>query len=216
TGHLAREYRSPATTANNQRAPGENQRVLTCFECGVQGHYKQDCPKLKNKNQGNQAGNGNATTRAYVMGTVGTNPNFNIVMGMFLLSNHSALILFNTSADRSFMSTTFSSLIDIILTALDHDYDEKLADEKTTRVNIIIRGRILNFLNHPFNIDLMLVELGSFDVIIGMDWLKTSRKRSDLLGIPPTQQVEFQIDLIPGATPVARAHYRLALSEMKE
>ncbi|GKD29176.1 hypothetical protein Tco_1239954 [Tanacetum coccineum] len=38
----------------------------------------------------------------------------------------------------------------------------------------------------------------------------------DLSGIPPAQQVEFQIDLVPGATPVARAPYRLAPSEMKE
>ncbi|GJS68168.1 putative reverse transcriptase domain-containing protein [Tanacetum coccineum] len=38
----------------------------------------------------------------------------------------------------------------------------------------------------------------------------------DLPGIPPTRQVEFQIDLIPGAAPVARAPYRLAPSEMKE
>ncbi|GJW58787.1 putative reverse transcriptase domain-containing protein [Tanacetum coccineum] len=38
----------------------------------------------------------------------------------------------------------------------------------------------------------------------------------DLSGLPPTRQVEFQIDLIPGAAPVARAPYRLAPSEMKE
>nr|GFB19097.1 putative reverse transcriptase domain-containing protein [Tanacetum cinerariifolium] len=38
----------------------------------------------------------------------------------------------------------------------------------------------------------------------------------DLPGIPPTQPVEFQIDLVPGAVPVARAPYRLAPSEMKE
>ncbi|GKE64354.1 putative reverse transcriptase domain-containing protein [Tanacetum coccineum] len=38
----------------------------------------------------------------------------------------------------------------------------------------------------------------------------------DLSGLPPTQQVEFQIDLVPGATPVARAPYRLAPSKMKE
>ncbi|GKB48293.1 putative reverse transcriptase domain-containing protein [Tanacetum coccineum] len=68
TGHLARDYRSPAVAANNQRAPMVNQRVVTCFECGVQGHYKKDYPKLKNNNHGNQAGNGRATTRAYAMG----------------------------------------------------------------------------------------------------------------------------------------------------
>nr|GEU75730.1 copia protein [Tanacetum cinerariifolium] len=40
----------PAT----QRAPIVNQRVLTCFECGRQGHYMNECPKLKNQNRGNK------------------------------------------------------------------------------------------------------------------------------------------------------------------
>ncbi|GKA07392.1 putative reverse transcriptase domain-containing protein [Tanacetum coccineum] len=64
-------------------------------------------------------------------------------------------------------------------------------------------------------------ELGSFDIIIGMDWLSKYHALidlfpKDLLGLPPTRQVEFQIDLMPGAAPVARAPYRLAPSEMKE
>ncbi|GKB14893.1 putative reverse transcriptase domain-containing protein [Tanacetum coccineum] len=115
---------------------------------------------------------------------------------------------------------------------------------------------------HPFNIDLMPVELGSFNVIIGMDWLannhavivrdekivrvpfrdeilivqgdrsdkgkkstlsiiscaKTQRSLSpeDFPGLPLARQVEFQIDLVPGDAPVARAPYRLAPSEMQE
>ncbi|GJZ49423.1 putative reverse transcriptase domain-containing protein [Tanacetum coccineum] len=71
---------------------------------------------------------------------------------------------------------------------------------------------------HPFNIDLMPVELGSFDVIIGMDWLAIHHVvfPEDLTGLPPMRQVEFQIDLVPGAAPVARAPYRLALSELHE
>nr|GFB28011.1 hypothetical protein [Tanacetum cinerariifolium] len=64
---------------NNQRAQGANTRGITCFECGVQGYYKSDCPKLKNGNQGNRAGNGNVVARAYDVGTVGTNPNSNVV-----------------------------------------------------------------------------------------------------------------------------------------
>ncbi|GJU18828.1 putative reverse transcriptase domain-containing protein [Tanacetum coccineum] len=64
------------------------------------------------------------------------------------------------------------SLIDIIPTTLDHGYDVELADGRIIWVNTLIRGCTLNFLNHPFNvIDLMPVEMGSFDVIIGMDWL---------------------------------------------
>ncbi|GJV05530.1 putative reverse transcriptase domain-containing protein, partial [Tanacetum coccineum] len=151
--------------------PVANQRAVTCFECGVQGHYKKDCPKLKNYNCGNQAGNGRATTRAYAVGNARKTPDANVVTGTFLLNNRYASILFDIGVDRSFVSTAFSSLIDIVPTALDHDYDVGLADGKIIGVNTIIRGCTLNFLNHPFNIDLMPVELGSFDVIIGMDWL---------------------------------------------
>ncbi|GJW41555.1 putative reverse transcriptase domain-containing protein [Tanacetum coccineum] len=158
--YLDRDCRSAAANTNTQRG-------VTCYECGVQRHY----PKLRNKNQGNQAWNGNVVARAYVVGTVEINPNSNIVTGTFLLNNHYALILFDTSADRSFMSIAFSSLIDIVPTTLDHGYSVKLADGNIIEVNTLIRGCTLNFLNHPFNIDLMPVELGSFDVIIGMDWL---------------------------------------------
>ncbi|GJZ43070.1 putative reverse transcriptase domain-containing protein [Tanacetum coccineum] len=126
---------------------------------------------MKNNNRGNLAGNDGALARAYAVGNTGKNPDSNVVTGTFLLNNRYASILFNTGADRSFMSTTFSSRINIVPTTLDHDYDVELADGKIIGVNTIIRGCTLNFLNHPFNIDLMLVELGSFDVIIGMDWL---------------------------------------------
>ncbi|GJV28651.1 putative reverse transcriptase domain-containing protein [Tanacetum coccineum] len=184
------------------------QRGITCYECGVHGHCKKDCQKFRNTNQGNQAGNGNAMARAYAVGTTGTNLNSNVVTSTFLLNNHYALILFNTGADRSFVSTSFSSLIDIVPTTLDHSYDVELADGKIIEVNTLIRGCTLNFLNHPFNIDLMPVELGSFNVIIVfLEYLP---------GIPPVRQVEFQIDLVPGAVPVARTPNRLAPSEMKE
>ncbi|GJT16973.1 putative reverse transcriptase domain-containing protein [Tanacetum coccineum] len=64
------------------------------------------------------------------------------------------------------------SLINIAPTPLENCYDVELADGKLVGIDTIIRGCTLNFLDHPFNIDLMPVELGSFDVIIGMDWLR--------------------------------------------
>nr|GEX41641.1 putative reverse transcriptase domain-containing protein [Tanacetum cinerariifolium] len=183
TGHIARDCRSRAANTNNynnRRATSAYQRVSTCFECGAQGHFKNKCPKLGNRNQGNknqgnqnQAGNGNAVARAYGVGTVGGNLDANVVTGTFLLNNCCALILFDTGADKSFVSTTFSSLININPSTLDYSYDSELADGQIIGVNTVIRGCTLNFLNHPFNIDLMPVELDSFDVIVGMDWLTT-------------------------------------------
>ncbi|GJW66533.1 reverse transcriptase domain-containing protein [Tanacetum coccineum] len=172
-GHLARDCRSSGPNGNNNNHGNfrTTQNAVTCYECGVQGHFKKDCPKLKNGNCGNQRGNGNAPAKVYVVGNAGTNPDSNVVTGTFLLNDRYASILFDTGADRSFISTTFSSLIDITPTTLDHYYDVELADRKIIRINTIIRGCTLNFLDHPFNINLMPVELGSFDVIIGMDWL---------------------------------------------
>ncbi|GJW71499.1 putative reverse transcriptase domain-containing protein [Tanacetum coccineum] len=92
-------------------------------------------------------------------------------MGTFLLNNCYASILFDTGVDRSFISNAFSSLIDIAPTPFENSYDVELAEGKIVGIDTIIRGCTLNFLNHLFNIDLMPIELGSFNVIIGMDWL---------------------------------------------
>ncbi|GKE13078.1 putative reverse transcriptase domain-containing protein [Tanacetum coccineum] len=174
----------------------------------VGGHFKRDCLKLKNNNHGNQSRNGNALAKVYVVGHAGTNPDSNVVTGTFLLNNRYASVLFDTGADRSFVSTAFSSQIDITPSTLDHYYDVKLADGRIIGFNAIIRGCTLNFLNHPFNIDLIPIELGSLDVIIVFP--------KDLSGLPPTRKVELQINLIPSDVHVARAPYRLAPSEMKE
>ncbi|GKE96276.1 reverse transcriptase domain-containing protein, partial [Tanacetum coccineum] len=181
--HFARDCRSTANAnnANHQRGTRSGQKP-TCFECGAQGHFKRECLKLRNNNnRGNQVGGGNAPAKVYLVGHAGINPDSNVVMGTFLLNNRYASILFDTGADKSFVSTPFSSQIDITPTALDHYYDVKLADGRIIRLNTIHRV-------FP----------------------------EDLPGLPPTRQVEFQIDLVPGAAPVARAPYQLAPSKMKE
>ncbi|GJY15110.1 putative reverse transcriptase domain-containing protein [Tanacetum coccineum] len=242
-GHFAHDCRGSGN-ANVADAQKDNMAVPKgngCFECGASGHFKRDCPKLKNKD----GGNGNAQGWVYAVGNVekngnaSRNPDSNVITGTFLLNNRYAYILFDTGADRSFISTMSSSLINIAPTPLENSYDVELADRKIVRIDTIIRGCTLNFLNHPFNIDLMPIELGSFDVIIGIDWLRKCHAvivcdeklvripygnetlifhvfPEDLPGLPPARPVEFQIDLIPGAAPVARAPYRLAPSEMKE
>ncbi|GJT16912.1 putative reverse transcriptase domain-containing protein [Tanacetum coccineum] len=254
------------TTPGNVHPSVETARGA-CYECGNTRHIKKNCPKLKNHGNGNRSGT--TQGRAYALGVRDASPDSNVITGTFLLNNRYATILFDTGADRSFISNTFSTLINITPTTLENNYDVELADGKIIGVNTIIRGCTLNFMNHPFNIDLMPDPLGNFDVIIGMDWLtkyhgviicdekivrvpfrremdvmsfwhtlprrkpKISRRgkrledvpivrdfpevfHEDLSGIPPARQVEFQIDLVPGVAPVARAPYRLAPSKMKE
>ncbi|GJY55376.1 putative reverse transcriptase domain-containing protein [Tanacetum coccineum] len=171
----------------------------------------------------------------------------------------------NNRADKSFVSISLASMLNILPITIDTFYDIKMADGNLVSTNTVIKGATLTLLNQPFKIDLMPIKLGSFDVVIGMDWLSkyhariicdekvvhipidgetliirgdqiTEKKKSDekrledipvvrefpevfpedLPGLPPIRQVEFQIDLIPGATLVARAPYRLAPSEMQE
>nr|GEW14772.1 hypothetical protein [Tanacetum cinerariifolium] len=231
-GHLTRDCLATDSTTSNQRGQVVNQRVLTCFECGRQGHYKK-------------------RGKAYVLGGGDANPDSNVVTCTFLLNNHYASVLFD-SGDQCFVSTTFGTLLDIIPDTLDVSYAIELADGRVSETNTVLSGYTLGLLGNPFNIDLMLVELGSFDVIIGMDWLtnhhavivcdekivripygdevlivqdKLEEKRledvptvrdflevflEDFPGLPPTQKVEFQIELVPGVAPMARAPYRLA------
>ncbi|GJY25121.1 putative reverse transcriptase domain-containing protein [Tanacetum coccineum] len=246
--------------------------TMRCGNLWKPGHFRKDCPKLRNQNRvnktrnqngnktGNKTGGNEAIAKAYAIRGGGANPNSNVVTSTFLLNNCYASMLFNSSADRSFVSSTFSALLDVAPSTLDT--------------------------SHSFDIDLMPVELGSFDVIIGMDWLakyhvlivcdekvvripygdevliirgddcdgvsksklniisctktqkyiqkgcqvylaqvtsmktedKSKEKRledvpivrefmevfpEDLPGLPPARQVEFQIDLVPGAAPIA-------------
>ncbi|GJR97396.1 putative reverse transcriptase domain-containing protein [Tanacetum coccineum] len=241
--HIARDCKT-IVAAQTLRAPVANRRVVTCFRCGGQGQYKSDCPKLKNQNRGKKVANNDTRGRAYALGGGDGNPDSNVVTGTFLLDNRYAYILFDSGANRSFVLTMFSALIDITPTTLDSSYTVELADGRIAGFDTIIRGCTLNFLDHLFNIDLIPVKLGSFDVIIRMDWLSKYHAMivsdeniihipygnkiltiqgdrnnkgvfpEDMPGLPPARHVEFQIDLVPDVAPIAQAPYRLAPSKM--
>nr|GEZ78186.1 reverse transcriptase domain-containing protein [Tanacetum cinerariifolium] len=241
-GHYARDCKKKAV------ATGANTHsTLVCYGCGEKGHTQNHCPN-KNNPLGEEAHG-----RAYVIKEAEKNQGPNVVMGTFLLNNRYATVLFDSGSEKGFVNTSFSHLIDTDPIRLDTSYEVKLADGRVASTNIVLKGCTINLVDHLFIIDLMPIELGTFDVIIGMDWLveqdaiivcgkkvvhvpyknktlvvKGDREDvpvirdfpkvfpDDLLGLPPPRQVEFQIDLVPGAAPVACAPYRLAPSKMKE
>ncbi|GJT92069.1 putative reverse transcriptase domain-containing protein [Tanacetum coccineum] len=271
-GHKSRycKEKNAATGANAQPIP-------TCYDCGEKGHTRNRCPeKVKQEEVGEVRARAYAIKDAEPKGP-------NVVTGTFLLNNRYASVLFNSGSDRSFMNTRFSSLLDIKPTKIEDSYEVELADGRIVSTNTVLKGCTLSLVNHIFEIDLMPIEIGTFDVSIGMDWLvkhgaviicgekvvripyenktlivegdkggsrlkviscikarkyvkqgchlKLKEKRledvhvicnfpevfpEELAGLPPPRQVEFRINLVPGAAPVARASYRLAPSEMKE
>ncbi|GJT52755.1 putative reverse transcriptase domain-containing protein [Tanacetum coccineum] len=149
-------------------AGGNALQNMTCFGCGEKGHYKNRCPKGRNPpNEG-------ARARAYV---VVENPqqNPNVVTGTFLLNDQYACILFDSGAEKSFVSSAFTLFVDIAPTALNTSYEVEFADGKVVSTNTILRSCTIVLLNHVFKIDLLPTRLGSFDVIIGMDWLSYHR-----------------------------------------
>ncbi|GJV68086.1 putative reverse transcriptase domain-containing protein [Tanacetum coccineum] len=95
----------------------------------------------------------------------------NVVTGTFFLNNRYASVLFDSGSDRSFVNTRFCSMLDVDLIRIDISYEVELADGRVASTNTVLKGRTLNLVNHLFEIDLMPIELGTFDVIISMDWL---------------------------------------------
>ncbi|GJX06867.1 putative reverse transcriptase domain-containing protein [Tanacetum coccineum] len=257
-GHKSRycKEKNVATGANAQPIP-------TCYDCGEQGHTRKRCPKKVKQEEVREV-----RARAYAIKDAEPK-----------------------GFDRSFVNTRFSPLLDIKPIKIEDSYEVELADGRIVSTNTVLKGCTLSLVNHIFKIDLMPIELGTFDVIIGMDWLvkhdavivfgkkvvripygnktlivkgdkggsrlkviscikarkyveqgchlflahvtkKNSKEKrmedvpvirdfpevfpEELLGLPPPRQVEFRIDLVSGAAPVARAPYRLVPSEMKE
>ncbi|GKD65838.1 putative reverse transcriptase domain-containing protein [Tanacetum coccineum] len=162
-GHMEKDCRVRLQGAGN-----DFQQNVTCFECGEKGHFKDKCPKARNQQ------NDGARGRAYV---VIENPqqNPNVVTGTFLLNDHYACILFDSGAEKSFVSSAFIHFIDIAPATLNTSYEIELVEKKVVITITILRSCTLVLLNHVFKIDLLPTRLGSFDVIIGIDWLAYHR-----------------------------------------
>ncbi|GKC42028.1 putative reverse transcriptase domain-containing protein, partial [Tanacetum coccineum] len=154
----------------------------------------KDCPKVLNQNRGNKARVPDARGKAYVLGGGDANPASNTVTSTFLLNDHHAYMLFDLGSDRSFVSNAFSALLDIIPSALDVSYIVELADGRTSKTNTVLRGCTLGLLGHQFNIDLMPIDLGSFNVIIGMDWL--AKNHAVIVGDEKIVRIPYENEIL--------------------
>ncbi|GJR42417.1 putative reverse transcriptase domain-containing protein [Tanacetum coccineum] len=162
-GHQTRNCKNkgPATGSNLQPV------FVTCHACGEKGHYRNRCPMANNSAHG----------RAYLLRGKNAHQDPNVVTCTFFLNQHLARVLFDSGADKSFVSISLASMLNILLIILDTTFDIEMADGNLVGTNTVIQGCTLILLNQPFEIDLMPIKLGSFDVVIGMDWLSKYHAR---------------------------------------
>ncbi|GJS09691.1 putative reverse transcriptase domain-containing protein [Tanacetum coccineum] len=229
-GHFVRDCRAPVRQVAPVNAVRMNNNPRVCHECGSPDHFRNTCPKLNrapgqvgnqlalegsrnNRSNGNQVRGRAFNVNVNAMEAV-QDPN--VVTGTFSLNDHFVTVLFDSGADFSFVSTKFAPLLNVKPSIVNPGYVIEVADGKKVEVDRIIRDCKL--------------ELG-----IGITKALKSAKEDepklndisvvrefedvfpeDLSGLPPQRQVEFRIDLVPGATPIAKSPYRLAPSEMQE
>ncbi|GJZ27023.1 hypothetical protein Tco_0571276 [Tanacetum coccineum] len=161
-GHMVRDYKNHAATSH-QRAPMGNKRAPKGYQRAPVANQRANSFRIlqllefnnveldpfvsffciiksinpnKNQNQGNQAGTAEARGRAFALGGGEVNKDSNVVTGTFLLNNRYASMLFDSGANRSFVSTTFSSLMDVAPTTLDNSYAIELADGRIIEFNL--------------------------------------------------------------------------------
>ncbi|GJX54571.1 putative reverse transcriptase domain-containing protein [Tanacetum coccineum] len=262
--HFARDCRSPAIPAAPVNAVDARPNQRACYENQLALRWCRNDRGGRNQVRG-RAYNAN-------MNAAEAAKDSSVVTGTFSLNDHFATVLFDSGADFSFISTKFAPILNMKPSIANPGYVIEIADGKKVKVDRIIRGCKLELGSSLFTIDLIPLGHGSFDVIVGMDWLSHNKAvivchekvveiplvdgeilrvhgerveestkalknakvdepkisdisvvrefvevfPDDLKGLPPQRQVEFRIELIPGATPVAKSPYRLAPSEMQE
>ncbi|GJY06111.1 putative reverse transcriptase domain-containing protein [Tanacetum coccineum] len=190
-GHLARDCRSVPRNVNPVNA--RNTTIRACYECGSTDHVRPACPRW-NRAQGprenhpnqvaaNNGGQGRriqwnqARGRAFMLRAKKARQDPNIVTGTFTLNNPFATILFDSGADYSFVSTTFIPLLGLEPSDLGFRYEIKIASGQLVEMDKVIKGCKVEIEGHVFGIDLIPFGHGSFDVIIGMDWLSNYKAK---------------------------------------
>ncbi|KAJ0915996.1 putative transcription factor interactor and regulator CCHC(Zn) family [Helianthus annuus] len=201
-GHEAKDCRSSRPANQNQQqqppAPRNQQQQQQrgnrgCYQCGAEGHFKRDCPQLNqnqnNNNNNNNQGNGNnnggnnngndARGRVFVLGQGDARNDPNVVMGKFLLDDFYVTVLFDSGADTSYVSLKVTQMLKRTPTPLNTKHVVELANGKSLEATHVVKGCNIVLAGQTFSIDLIPIVLGSFDIVIGMDWL--SQQQAEIL-----------------------------------
>ncbi|GJR10969.1 putative reverse transcriptase domain-containing protein [Tanacetum coccineum] len=213
TNDVIRSSRVPKRNDNErkrqndqQRKQDQNQQNKTrqvTRNYGVATHEQVTLPRAPNNNN-NNAGNPRSPARGRV----------HVIRAEKAVQNQTMRI-------EVFVSLEIRPLLEQKSKSLDEAYTIEYANGHEYEAREILLNCRLNLNDELFNIDLIPIELKNFDVVKSIREIPMVKNYpevfpKDLPGPPPSRQVEFQIDLVPGAALMAKAPYHLALPEMKE
>nr|GEW38099.1 reverse transcriptase domain-containing protein [Tanacetum cinerariifolium] len=144
----------------------DGQCMIKCHKCEKIWHKSSYCKEKSVKQEETEEVRG----RAYAIKDAEPQ-DLSVVTCMFLLNNRFASVLFDSGFDRCFVDTRCSSMLDTDPVKIDAYYEVELPGGRVVSTNNVLKGCTLNLVNHLFEIDLIPIELRTFDIIIGMDWL---------------------------------------------
>ncbi|GJX52356.1 putative reverse transcriptase domain-containing protein [Tanacetum coccineum] len=191
---------APKKGQGQRQYAGQHPKCAKCifhhsgnFPCGDPNHFRRNFPSMNritttrgnhpnpvlaiegNLNLGNNRNR--AQGRVIALGVAEAPQDLNVMTGTFSLNDHFAIVLFDSGADYSFIPTNFLPLINMKPSVISPGYKIEIASGLKVVTNMIVRGCRLKLEGHTFIIDLIPFGHGSFDVIVGMDWLSKLRAK---------------------------------------
>ncbi|XP_017647749.1 uncharacterized protein LOC108487926 [Gossypium arboreum] len=154
-----------------------------------------------------------------------------VITGTFFIYNVPYTALIDIGSTHSYIACTVSENLGILVESATSEVTVLSLLGQLVRVNKLFRDVLLEGQWAIFLADLMELPFGEFDLILGIDWwvkhrvsLDCAMKKvvlrtvedSELLELPPSREVEFGIELLPGTAPMSIAPYRMAPKELVE
>ncbi|XP_071709067.1 uncharacterized protein [Rutidosis leptorrhynchoides] len=263
-----------------------------CWNCHKEGHRSAECPAARKSYSEVGSGLGVRSVsaegsfassvgqkhknppppeaRAFQMSIDVATATEDVITGMFLVNSVPARVLFDCGANRSFVSNTFCTKLNVHVSVINEPLSVEVGDGRTVPVTKFVSGITIDIEGSLFPVTCLVMPIPSFDVVLvaGGKWVVASGDRGgfrcpllsvmkalkslakgcdsflayvidvkkekeivsdipvvseypevfpdELSGLPSIRLVKYKIELVPGATPVAKAPYRLAPSEIRE
>nr|XP_043625519.1 uncharacterized protein LOC122596941 [Erigeron canadensis] len=149
-------------------ASADCKNEVKCFNCNKKGHISTSCPDRAAEPKKNDK---KTNSRAFQMTAEDARGNDDVVNDTFLVNSIPASVLFDSGANRTFVSTSFGSKLGIPISRLGSIIEVEIPDGKLITIREIYRNCSIDIEGNSFPVHLLPTTRAGFDVVLGMDWL---------------------------------------------